>query len=75
MISHVSIHLDLILTSPLLCPMLYVMVQRDVYRTVVEDLDLMLTVAVRTIMMLDLCVLMQVSVLHSVICLSINLAS
>ena len=45
--------------------MLYVMVQRDVYRTVVEDLDLMLTVVVRTIMMLDLCVLMQVSLLHS----------
>ena len=55
--------------------MLYVMVQRDVYRTVVEDLDLMLPVAVRTMMMLDLCVLMQVSVLHSVIYLSINLAS
>ena len=68
MMSHVPIHLDPILTYLLQCPMPYALAQRDVYRTVAEDLDLELTAVVPTIMMWDLYVLMLVSAYYVCIC-------
>ena len=63
MMYHVPILLDPILTYLLQCPMLYVMAQRDVYRTVMQGLDPEFPVLVPITMMLDLCGLMPVSVL------------